>query len=41
MLMPVTGVRDSAYFSVTDDEWPSVRKNLEQRLAGAREVRSA
>jgi RimJ/RimL family protein N-acetyltransferase len=41
MLMPVTGVRDSAYFSIVDDEWPSVRKNLEQRLAGAREVRSA
>ena len=41
MLMPVTGVRDSAYFSVVDDEWPSVRQNLERRLAGAREVRSA
>jgi RimJ/RimL family protein N-acetyltransferase len=41
MLMPVTGVRDSAYFSVVDDEWPSVRQNLEQRLAGAREVESA
>jgi N-acetyltransferase len=41
MLMPVTGVRDSAYFSIVDDEWPSVRQNLEQRLAGAREVRSA
>jgi RimJ/RimL family protein N-acetyltransferase len=41
MLMPVTGVRDSAYFSVVDDEWPSVRKNLEARLAGAREVGSA
>ncbi|TMK56810.1 MAG: GNAT family N-acetyltransferase [Actinobacteria bacterium] len=41
MLMPVTGVRDSAYFSVVDDEWPSVRENLEQRLAGAREVGSA
>ena len=41
MQMPVTGVRDSAYFSVVDDEWPSVRQNLEQRLAGAREVRSA
>ncbi|HEU5253857.1 MAG TPA: GNAT family protein [Solirubrobacterales bacterium] len=41
MLMPVTGVRDSAYFSVVDDEWPSVRQNLEQRLAGAREVGSA
>jgi len=41
MLMPVTGVRDSAYFSIVDDEWPSVRQNLEQRLAGAREVGSA
>jgi len=41
MLMPITGVRDSAYFSVVDDEWPSVRKNLESRLAGAREVGSA
>jgi N-acetyltransferase len=41
MLMPVTGVRDSAYFSVIDDEWASVRQNLEQRLAGAREVESA
>jgi RimJ/RimL family protein N-acetyltransferase len=41
MLMPVTGVRDSAYFSVVDDEWPSVRQNLERRLAGAREVESA
>ena len=41
MLMPVTGVRDSAYFSVVDDEWPAVRQNLEQRLAGAREVGSA
>ena len=41
MLMPVTGVRDSAYFSVVDDEWPAVRSNLEARLAGAREVESA
>jgi N-acetyltransferase len=41
MLMPVTGVRDSAYFSVVDEEWPAVRQNLEQRLAGAREVGSA
>jgi len=41
MLMPVTGVRDSAYFSIVDDEWPAVRQNLEQRLAGAREVGSA
>jgi RimJ/RimL family protein N-acetyltransferase len=41
MLMPVTGVRDSAYYSIVDDEWPSVRQNLEARLAGAREVGSA
>jgi RimJ/RimL family protein N-acetyltransferase len=41
MRMPITGVRDSAYFSIVDDEWPAVRQNLEKRLAGAREVRSA
>jgi RimJ/RimL family protein N-acetyltransferase len=41
MQMPITGTRDSAYFSVVDDEWPSVRENLEKRLAGAREVGSA
>jgi len=41
MQMPITGVRDSAYFSVVDDEWPAVRENLEKRLAGAREVESA
>ncbi|HEX3042473.1 MAG TPA: GNAT family protein [Solirubrobacterales bacterium] len=41
MLMPLTGVRDSAYYSIVDDEWSSVKDNLEQRLAGAREVRSA
>lgn len=41
MQMPVTGSRDSAYFSVVDDEWPGVRENLERRLAGAREVESA
>jgi RimJ/RimL family protein N-acetyltransferase len=26
------GVRDSAYFSVTDDDWPLVRANLERRI---------
>jgi RimJ/RimL family protein N-acetyltransferase len=41
MLMPITGTRDSAYFSIVDDEWPAVRENLERRLAGAREVESA
>ena len=25
--------RDSAYYSVIDDEWPEVRANLERRLA--------
>ena len=41
MLMGGIGVRDSAYFSIVDDEWPAVRENLEKRLAGAREVESA
>ena len=26
-------VRDSAWYSITDEEWPEVRENLEQRLA--------
>jgi hypothetical protein len=33
MLMPGIGVRDSAYYSVIDDDWPEVRANLERRLA--------
>lgn len=33
MTVPDVGVRDSAYFSVLDDEWPEVRANLERRLA--------
>jgi len=33
MLMPGIGVRDSAYYSVTDEDWPAVRANLEHRLA--------
>ena len=41
MTMPVVGVRDSAYFSIVDDEWASVQENLKARLAGAREVGSA
>ena len=32
MLMPGIGVRDSAFFSIVDDEWPAVRTNLERRL---------
>lgn len=27
------GVRDSAYYSVTDAEWPAVRENLQRRLS--------
>jgi RimJ/RimL family protein N-acetyltransferase len=27
-------VRDSAYYAVTDEEWPAVRANLERRLRG-------
>ncbi|MGH2853383.1 MAG: GNAT family N-acetyltransferase [Solirubrobacteraceae bacterium] len=37
MLIPGVGVRDSAYFSVIDTEWPEVRANLERRLPAARE----
>jgi N-acetyltransferase len=25
--------RDSAYYSIIDDEWPSVKENLQRRLA--------
>jgi hypothetical protein len=27
-------VRNTAYYSVIDDDWPAVRANLERRLAG-------
>jgi N-acetyltransferase len=33
MIVPTLGQRDSAYYSVIDDEWPGVRANLERRLA--------
>lgn len=32
MVMPGIGVRDSAYYSVIDDDWPAVRSGLERRL---------
>jgi N-acetyltransferase len=32
MIVPDVGQRDSAYFSVIDDEWPAVRTNLLSRL---------
>jgi N-acetyltransferase len=36
MIMPGIGRRDSAYYSVIDDDWPRVRANLEHRLTEAR-----
>ena len=33
MIVPNVGLRDSAYFSVIDEEWPEVRANLRRRLA--------
>lgn len=36
MIVPDVGVRDSAYFSVVDEEWPAVRANLEERLSRGR-----
>lgn len=30
--IPGVGVRDSAFFSVIDEEWPAVRENLRRRL---------
>jgi RimJ/RimL family protein N-acetyltransferase len=35
MTVPDVGLRDSAYFSVIDSEWPEVKANLEERLARA------
>jgi len=32
MIVPDVGLRDSAYFSVIDSEWPEVEANLERRL---------
>ncbi len=33
MIVPDVGLRDSAYYSVIDSEWPTVRDNLRRRLA--------
>jgi RimJ/RimL family protein N-acetyltransferase len=35
MIVPGVGQRDSAYFSVIDDEWPDVRAALEARIGTA------
>ena len=32
MIVPTVGQRDSAYYSVIDEEWPAVRENLRRRL---------
>jgi RimJ/RimL family protein N-acetyltransferase len=34
MLRPGVGVRDSAWYSIIDDEWPGVRERLAARLTG-------
>ena len=36
MIMPGGRLRDSAYYSVIEEEWPSVRARLESRLARLR-----
>ncbi len=41
MNMPGIGVRDSAYYSITDDEWPQVKANLRSRLAAGSVASSA
>jgi len=35
-VLPGGGVRDSAYYSIVDDEWPDVRLSLGRRLAAKR-----
>lgn len=35
MEMPDVGLRDSAYYSVIEQEWPAVQANLERRIARA------
>ena len=32
MIIEDVGVRDSAFYSITDQEWPQVRANLKRRL---------
>ncbi len=40
MLMPVVGVRDSAYFSIVDDDWPEVAATLRAGIADNQGARS-
>jgi hypothetical protein len=37
MLLPDGTVRDSAYYSIVDEDWPEVRTNLRRRLEGFRD----
>ena len=39
MILADGGTRDSAYYSITDDEWPEVEKNLRRRLASYKGAR--
>jgi hypothetical protein len=32
MMLP-SGPRDSAWYAITDDDWPAVRERLQARLA--------
>jgi hypothetical protein len=34
MIVRDHGERDSAYYSVIDDQWPEVKAHLQRRLAG-------
>jgi RimJ/RimL family protein N-acetyltransferase len=36
MLLGPDEIRDSAYYAITDDEWPEVKANLERRLTTRR-----
>ena len=36
MIIEDVGVRDSAFYSIIDEEWPGVRANLTRRLTAAR-----
>jgi N-acetyltransferase len=38
LVMPAGRARDSAYYSILDDEWPAVRERLAERLARHAEV---
>jgi hypothetical protein len=36
MIIEDVGVRDSVFYSVTDEDWPTVRVSLQQRLDATR-----